>query len=305
MKKAILLSICIITSLVSVGQANYQANLYMLNQQLINPAYAGKDYNVRASLLANNQLIGIPSSPKLFAFSLSSPIKLSKASLGLDITHQEYGVNKHTHISGIYAYRLPFKKSSLVFGLRATLANISHNNAELSTSEPGDERFLENANAWGYNFGGGLYYTRERSFISLSSPSWVQNTQKANGKMESIMELSEMPLFLSVGHESKQNRKVGLNSYFLLRYYPTGGTILDLSFALDFQKKFWVGPYLKSNSQYGLLLGANFGPFVKLGYSAGISQQARDGFAGSNHEVSMIFKLKDKKVKTNNSLRFF
>ncbi len=66
--------IFIITTVIGLqtwAQVGYQANQYMFNQQLINPAFAGKDYKVKSSLLGSSHLTGISSAPRLLAFSIS------------------------------------------------------------------------------------------------------------------------------------------------------------------------------------------------------------------------------------------
>jgi hypothetical protein len=53
------------------------------------------------------------------------------------------------------------------------------------------------------------------------------------------------------------------------------------------------------------MMGAKLNKVIQFSYAGGISQQAIAGFLGSSQEVSLLFTIKDKKINTINSLRFF
>jgi type IX secretion system PorP/SprF family membrane protein len=287
------------------AQVGYQANHYMFNQQLINPASAGKDFKVKAGLLLNSQLTGINSSPKLGALHFSSPIGLTKGSLGFNATSFSLGVQSNTEVTAMYAYRLSFKKSTLVFGMQGTAVNVSSDNNKLTTSSEGDDRFKSPISGFGYNGGIGAYFNTENTYISVSAPAWFKQSSVVNGDLNTELGLSEMPIFLSVGHEKQMSKNWWFNSYILTRMHKNGNNQMDINLMASYQNKIWFGPYYKTGAQYGVMMGAKLNKIVQFSYAGGISQQARAGFLGSSHEVSLLFTIKDKKINTINSLRFF
>ncbi|MFT4523136.1 MAG: type IX secretion system PorP/SprF family membrane protein [Bacteroidia bacterium] len=305
MIRAITILALLTTYIGSYAQVGYQANQYMFNQQLINPAYVGKDLKVKGGALGNNQLAGIDGSPKLLALYMSSPIGLTKASVGINFTSYAFGVQSNNEITGIYSYRIPFKKFSAIFGMQAALANNTINNGRLRGGQPGDEMYTANASGWGYNFGFGAYFSGSKSFLSISAPAWCRQAIMVGGDLETEVDPGAMPLFVSAGYEYRASNNWWIDPYFLLRYYPDGQNVLDLNVIFDYKNTVWFGPSFKAGSQFGIIVGSKVNSFLQVSYSGSISQQTRPGFSGSSHELCIGFVVKDKAVKTANSLRFF
>jgi type IX secretion system PorP/SprF family membrane protein len=287
------------------AQVGYTANQYMFNQQLINPAYAGKDFKIKAGVLVNSQLTGIKESPKLAALNFTTPIGLSKGSIGVNATSFNYGVQSNTELTAMYAYRLSFKKATLVFGVQGAAVNIATNNSELTTTSSGDERFQVNRSGYGFNSGAGIFFNTKNSYVSLSAPAWFKHTTALSGDLTTELGLEEMPIFLSLGKEYQLSKNWWLNSYVLARLHKVGNNQMDLNLMVAYQNRIWFGPYYKTGAQLGIVAGAALNKFIQFSYAGAISQQARPGFMGSTQELSLLFTLKDKKINTINSLRFF
>ncbi|MFT5511883.1 MAG: type IX secretion system PorP/SprF family membrane protein [Bacteroidia bacterium] len=305
MKKYYLLITFIWLSTNLFGQTNYQANHYMFNQQLVNPASIGKDYKVKAGIVTNSSLTGITGAPRFIGFHLSSPIKLTNAFVGLNMSSVSMGVNNQTEISGLYSYRITGEKWKLSMGLQVSGVSLAMNNNQLKTGDAGDEQYLKSTSGFGYNVGAGVYADNGTSFIGLSVPGMLTNTIDNNSDLATEYDGNTFPIFLSAGHEERVNKNWWLNPYAMLRYYPSGRNVLDLNLMLAFKNKVWAGPFYKMGSQAGLIVGCDINSFIQFSYAGGISQQQRTGFTGSTHEISLLILIKDKDIKTFNSLRFF
>jgi type IX secretion system PorP/SprF family membrane protein len=305
MKKYCFLFALISSTSLLFGQTNYQANHYMFNQQLVNPASIGKDYKVKTGLITNSSLTGITGAPRYIGFHISSPIKLSNAFVGLNVSSVSFGVRNQTEFTGIYSYRLTGKKWSLTVGLQASGVSLGVNNNQLKTGGAGDEQYLKSSSGFGYNVGSGVYAANSNSFIGVSIPSVLTNVMESNGDLSSDYIHDGFPIFISAGHEGQLNKNWWLNPYAMLRYYPSGRNVLDLNLMVAYRNNVWAGPFYKYGSQLGMMLGCDLNSFVKFSYAGGISQHHNTGFTGSTHEVSLLFVIKDKDVQTFNSLRFF
>lgn len=225
--------------------------------------------------------------------------------MGLNVTSFNYGVESNVKVSGIYTYRLAFENMALIFGMQGGVVSMGSDNSILTTSDDGDSRFLENKTGVGYDAGAGVFLSTKRSYLSLSAPSWFQNRFMSIGDLNTDLALDDMPVFFSVGHERQISKDWGFNPYLLLRVQTSGNSQLDLTPMFSYKNMLWFGPYYKTGSQMGLVVGGKLNKFVQFMYSGGISQQIISGFTGSSHELSIGFNMKDKKVKTVNSLRFF
>src|SRR5665647_1857896 len=89
---------------------------YLLNGLAINPAYAGSQEALNVGLYARNQWIGFEGAPKNFAFTLHSPMKDRRVSLGLMVMKDKIGVKTETGFLFNYAYRIDVGTGKLSFG---------------------------------------------------------------------------------------------------------------------------------------------------------------------------------------------
>lgn len=190
-------------------------------------------------------------------------------------------------------------------GVQVSGVSLAINNNQLRTGSLGDEQYLKSSSGLGYNVGTGIYAANDNSFIGLSIPGVLTNTINNTGDLTTSLDKNTFPVFLSAGHKGRLNKNWWLNPYAMLRYYTSGRNVLDLNLMLAYKNKVWSGPFYKYGSQLGLMVGCDLNSFLQFSYAGGISQQQRTGFTRSTHEISLLFLIKDKDLKTFNSLRFF
>src|SRR6218665_577743 len=78
---------------------------YVFNGLLLNPAYAGSSDALNLTSLYRRQWLGLDGSPTTITFSAHTPLKSSKANLGLVLANDKLGVSEHTQARLVYAYR--------------------------------------------------------------------------------------------------------------------------------------------------------------------------------------------------------
>lgn len=80
--------------------------LYMYNQALNNPAFAGSAGGTQVTFAGRNQWVGIEGAPRTFSLVGHTPSKLLHGGVGLAIMGDQLGPFRSTDVRLMYAYRL-------------------------------------------------------------------------------------------------------------------------------------------------------------------------------------------------------
>src|SRR6186713_1398424 len=97
----------ILFSLSASAQQVATYSQYMFNGLAINPAYAGSHDALSATALARFQSVGLKGSPYTQTFSIHSPLRNKRVSLGMLVFHDQLSVINQTGVHFSYAYRIP------------------------------------------------------------------------------------------------------------------------------------------------------------------------------------------------------
>lgn len=117
MKRIVLLSMLISSTITSIAQLTPLKSQYFNNPYLVNPAMAGKEEKTRIFLNYSSQWNKIEGSPVLMSLSASTAIT-EKAAVGVNIISDKAGLLQRTQAMGSFAYKLPISdEQSLRFGI--------------------------------------------------------------------------------------------------------------------------------------------------------------------------------------------
>ena len=99
------------------GQLFPLTDQYINNPMAINPAFAGCDDALSATVLYRTQWVGFKDAPKSKILSVHTPLSYDKVGLGLLIHKNSIGIFRETSISGNYAYRIELPSGKLALGI--------------------------------------------------------------------------------------------------------------------------------------------------------------------------------------------
>lgn len=156
----------------SFAQQDQMYSMYMYNQLLINPAYAGSLPQNQAVGLFRRQWVNFPGSPSTATVSVQGRIGEKNMGWGFNAFNDNLGIIHNTGANGVYSYSINLKKSKLAFGLQAGVRNFtaSLTDSKLSSNNEFDQAFDNNISHWSFNFGTGIFYYSENWFVSLGVP---------------------------------------------------------------------------------------------------------------------------------------
>lgn len=255
---------------------------YMFNGLLINPAYAGSNGVLSATVVNRNQWVGFDGAPRISTFSLHTPLKNKKVNIGITFTNDQFGITTQNVITAVYAYRLFFKKSSLSFGLQAGLNFIKNNWNNIQTTTPGDAVFTgqysqQNVPQTGF----GIYYKSQKFYAGLSSPDILSF---------GISNMVYKSALLTAGYLFSLSENIKLKPSVLVKYIKNSPFEIDLN-AIIYFKVLGIGYSYRTNDAMVFLATVNINKQFSAGYSYDLTTSKLATYVRGSHEIMLKYEF--------------
>ena len=281
---------------------------YMFNEMFINPAYAGSNGAMSATLLHRQQWVNFAGRPVTTSFSLHGPVIDDKMGIGLSVLNEKIGVLQRNLIYGDYAYRLKVQETgTLALGLMAGVETQYNRFSELKVNNDGtsDPQLSYNSpNIVAPNLGTGVYYHTKTFYGGLSIPRLINNQVNfENGGAAvktSKVQLGKCSYYITAGNMFVINEEIKIRANTMIKYVPSAPLQIDLGGNLLIRDMFWAGLSYRSGSALSILLGVQVNKqfLVNYAYDYGVNQIQK--YSQGTHEfvLNYLFAYKGKKVVT-------
>lgn len=270
------------------AQQDAQYSQYMFNQLALNPAYAGSREVLATSLVYRDQWTGIDGAPKTAGLSVQAPLRKKKIGLGAEILSDKLGPKKSTAILFSYAYRIPFSKGKLAFGLRMGMYNYVYDWSAMDYRDKSDayNTGTRDSKITGTGDFGTYYYSR--TFY------WgLGMTHLNRGKVTSFNSDSSRQafhFFMPIGKAFEVGNVV-LNPSILLKGATNAPAEMDINFNVLMKDKWWLG--VSFRSKYGVIFLTQYQitEHFKAGYSYDYGMNKIGRIGGGTHEIMIGYDI--------------
>lgn len=305
MKKLILLLILFNGGVVlSQQEAMYSHHMY--NVMAVNPAYAGYEKLMSATLIHRSQWASIPRAPRYQTFSIQAPIGKNVGG-GLSFVNDHVGPERNVAIKAYYSYTIRSEeKLKISFGLKAGVNMLQIGLTSLELDNPDDPAFMNNIeSAFLPNFGFGIFAYTDKYYFGFSVPDLIQHDYLNN----TIFSSSDLTI------NSKKYYFIGGASYAISQRVlikPSGFISLssaenenaliqveaDLSALFIVDNKFAGGLMLRSENAIAFFAGLMLTQEIEFGYSFDMFYGNNiNRYNGGGHEVVLKYNFKYKNNK--------
>jgi len=287
MKRILLLTILISSTLAGFGQQDPEYNQYMFNLLGVNPAYAGAREVLSTALLYRNQWVGFEGAPKTQTFSLNAPLKQKKIGLGFQVTNDEIGPKRTISADLSYAYRIRAFGGKLSFGLRSGFYHYRFDWNQIDYKDEGDVVPILGASTLTVpNFDFGLFYNTNTFYTGielthLNQPKLSILDTSINGNNS----FQFRHITAIVGKAFVLNENVSLRPSVLFKQAGATTGFVDLNFNVLFNEVFWAG--IAYRPTYGIIaiLEYDFLKKYRLGYSFDYPTNQLSNKNAGTHEI--------------------
>jgi type IX secretion system PorP/SprF family membrane protein len=270
-----------------LGQMFPLSDHYVYNALAINPAFAGSEEALSATIFYRNQWVGFKDAPKSQMLSVHAPVFNDRIGLGLLIENNTVGIFKETNFLGNYSYRMELRDGKLSFGLAfgATVYNNAWN--ELEAADPNDYQLMNNpTSAVLPAFSLGTYYHTKKYFIGFSLPLFLSHTlNQSTGKYELENNFSGYNYFLTGGYEFSISPMIKFTPSLLVKYHPQNAVQIDYNTLFGLKDKIWVGLSYRSKDILVAMVQCQLNYQFRISYSYDFNMGSMGKYMGGSHEI--------------------
>lgn len=286
------------------------STMYMWNQLIINPAYAGSRDAITASAVWREQWVGLEGAPSTQVISLHSPLPGDKIGLGLTVENDNIGPSNNTGVWGDFAYRIQTgEKARLSFGLRAGFGIYQASLRDLDNIDANDPVFNKNVeNNFLPNFGFGAYYYGDRGYVGISSPTLIESElNSGRNPSGSAQDLHKRHFYLMAGYVfslTQDSTGVMFKPSTVIRAVDGAPVSFDVSANFLIKQKLWLGAAYRYQDAVAAIISFQFTDHLQAGYSYDFGTSSLRSYHNGSHEIMLTYDFFRREVKTKNP-RYF
>ena len=231
-----------------LSQQDSFLSFYKNQMSIINPAFAGIEYDYSLTFNSRNQWATIENSPSTQFFSISSK-REKNVGIGLSFVSNKAFIESRTMTYIDFSYKLQISsETNLFLGLKpgGTFFDINFNNLSFNTDPA-----LTNYSKFNPNLGIGFLLQSNKVWLSLSTPRLFNS--EGDGIINSYATNSN--IYTAVGINLNLKDNIVLKPSLLARFTEGYESVLDLSTMVNVNDRFeFGGNYRTNNSLSGLFL---------------------------------------------------
>ena len=314
MKKLIIISVIIIlANLSAVSQQEPVYSQYMMNQYLLNPAYAGSEGYTSFNLTARQQWLGMENAPMTQAISgqtrvlKTSHVSKSrsvrkrikkrrpsgKIGLGGYIYNDQNGPIGRTGAEVSYAYHLFIQDGQLSLGVSLSAYQFRVNTAELKPLDPGDPLIYGSRESMIIPDGSvGLYYMYQPFYIGVSSRNLFQAAVKF-GSDKSYTDYQQLRHYYFItGYRYDMQNDFEVEPSVLLKTTETFNLQVDVNVKAYYKRDYWLGFSYRTGNAFITMVGIKVDKLY-IGYAFDYSLSHIQRISYGSHEIMIGLKFGD------------
>ncbi|MEI6488841.1 MAG: type IX secretion system membrane protein PorP/SprF [Bacteroidota bacterium] len=303
MKKTLTIIALSLTSLVTFAQQDAQFSMNMFNRLDVNPAYAGTNKALCATLFYRQQWTNFPGAPKTGLLSVDYG-NILHGGVGLTVAQDQLGFDKTFAAKLAYSFHLPLGPGVLGLGLDAGMLqkSISGNFVapDGTTSATGG---TDMSIPWGgaksttYDIGLGFYYSTQKLYVGLSSSHLPEQSLTKSGATSTTIGTSTLSYpwsydykvarhyYVMAGYTFDLNQDFDLTPSILTKS-DASSTQLDINLLAKWRKMVFVGASYRLSDAVVAIAGLEWKGF-RFGYSYDVTTSTIKKYSNGTHEIML------------------
>jgi type IX secretion system PorP/SprF family membrane protein len=276
-----------------MGQQRPIQSLYMFDPLVLNPAFAGTQIQLSATMIYRNQWVNFEGAPETFTQTAHSGFRNSRVGVGYILTKDQIGIHDDIGFYGVYSYRLPVSRTgSLSFGLQGGFNNLKSNYNLLTIKNQADGNLSGVNNAFIPNVGAGFYYKESNYYIGFSVPYILNNVVVGQDVISAGRVTQKRYYYVMAGLNYNLSKNVKLFPSTLIRVQDDAPVSFDLNTFVVFYDAVGLGLSYRHNDaiipMFELQLNDNF----HVGYAYDITTSALNQYSNGSHELMVNYRVK-------------
>jgi type IX secretion system PorP/SprF family membrane protein len=284
---AMVISFCLALNPASVkAQQDPQFSQTMFTKLYYDPAVAGANDAICATLLYRNQWTGFGGEPKTGMFTADMPVDVLHGGVGLSVHALDaLGASNSLSARLNYAYRTDLGEGKIALGIGVGYLQGSLDGSKFVYNDSNDPSIPTGSVSGGtYDLALGAYYNTDKLYVGLSSDHLPENTLKFGNIKTSLAR----HYYLMAGYNVDLTSSLTLKPSTMIKSDATE-TQVDLNANLMIDNKYWVGLGYRLQDAIVIMAGIELKPNLKLGYSYDLTTSDIKTYSSGTHEIVLNY----------------
>lgn len=300
MKSILIITICLIAG-TTFGQNRPHYSLYMLRQNIINPAAIGTQDAFSAATVGNTQINGFAGNPRTLGADLIIPIGQSGFVTGVNVGVDKIGVNSRTSGGLTLGYRLKLATDHyLTFGVNGMGVQQTSAYSELVVDDATDPIYLsKNFSSIGYDIAFGLHYFTNNFYFGVGTMNITEFVSENPNDlaMTSRVSMGNAHVIAHAGYQHSLGTDWKIMPSVLYKGIAGSPDQFDLNLQFNYKDVFGFGPLFRTANSFAFQVNGTIAESFTCAYSynMGIGFKSHTNFTG--HELMLIYKAKSTKKR--------
>lgn len=282
--------VCI--GLSSMAQQRPLQSLYMFDNLLINPAYAGNQVQLSATGIYRNQWVNLEGAPQTATATVHSGFMKNKVGVGVIVASDKIGIHDDFSFYGCYSYKITFPSTLQVsMGLQAGFNNLKSDFNKLNNKSPNDPNLSGMNTKFNPNFGTGVFISYNKAYFGISVP-YLLNNEIID--FENVLSNAKQRrnYYITGGKSFQTSKDVKVIPSILIRQQEQGPLSFDINTQLVLYDAVGFGLSYRLNDSvigmFELKINENF----HAGYAYDITNSQLNNFSNGTHEIMVNYRIK-------------
>jgi len=308
MKTGLYLILGLIFSIHLCGQQQQMYTQFMYNKLSLNPAFAGNETYLTATLLYRDQWNGFPGAPKAQVLNVNLPRLGKRIGLGINFERQTIGITEKITYEAMYAYKFFLGEGTLSMGMNVSGRNYiqDYTDSRLFAIQdikldPSIPQTVQSLNI--FNAGFGVYFNTNRFYLGASLPRMIRSDIDFDSN--NLFSNEVRHLFLMTGATFIVNNDVRVTPQIMFRAAENTPWGLDLNCSTTWKDKYSAGLTYRTGGTRGdfgesmdIILGMQLSERMMLGFAYDITLSKIRVADNGSLEFILAYNFIPKKIKS-------
>ena len=294
--KRLLLILLLLPAMVTLhAQQEAMFSFYDWNKMSLNPAVAGDNGTLNATLIHRSQWVGFEGAPITQSLTVDAPVVGDAVNLGLSVLNDKTGPVRNVGVMVDYAYRMKLSDNwKVALGLKAGFNDYVFDLGGVKTIDI-DPVFTKSDNDFDLNIGIGAFASYKRLTFGFAVPKLIDNgfDYTVDGAAKEFRHY-----YMTASYDQPLNEHFTLRPTTLLKVTEGAPVEGDITLVCFYDNKYWIGVMGRSMDGVGLQCGIRPWKNCAIGYAFDWSIANTTGYTNAgSHEVMLHYEYDYRKRK--------
>ncbi|MES2396693.1 MAG: type IX secretion system membrane protein PorP/SprF [Bacteroidota bacterium] len=260
---------------------------------MLNPAVAGTQGTLYASMNYRMQWVGFDDAPKTSGISLNGRLFEGKMGAGLYMMQDEVGPSKQTNYGASYAYHIRFPDCELSAGLAGNYTKYTLMGSKMTIHNSQDPSIDQTLNYTSSvpDASAGIYLYNDRFHIGISALHLLQSKAefyKGDSTKKGFIQYATQ-VYSTFGYNYSQNPDYVFENTLFVNYVKSVPLMMDYTLRVHYMGKVFFGASVRLRDAIAIHVGATFLESFQVAYSYDILISKFRSYSSGSHEIVLKY----------------